>query len=101
VWCVLGTDPRWLNWRLHWSAKGGLGLDAEGVTGGQVATLTRDWKGLPAGVLVAHPELVGAVALRVDPATAARMKTIMKGQVAVGMYDDQGRLLDATGVKRL
>jgi len=29
------------------------------------------------------------------------MKTIMKGQVAVGMYDDQGRLLDATGVKRL
>jgi hypothetical protein len=97
----LGTDPKALNWRLHWSAKGGLGLDSEAVTGGQVASLTRDWKGLSAGVLMAHPELAGYVALKVDPQTAARMKAIMNGQVAVAMYDDQGRLLDATGLKRL
>ena len=97
----LGTDPRALNWRLHWSAKGGLGIDADAVTGGQAANLTRDWKGLPAGVLVAHPELKGFIALKVDSKPASRMKTIMNGQVAVGMYDDQSRLIDATGLKRL
>jgi len=96
----LGVDPKSLTWRLHWSAKGGLGLDAEAVTGGQVASLTRDWKGLPASVLVAHPELAGYQALKVDPATAAKMKSIMKGQVAVAVYDDQSRLIDATGLKR-
>ena len=96
----LGTDPKTLSWRLHWSTKGGLGLDDEAVTGGQVATLTRDWKGLSAGVLLAHPELAGYQALRVDRATAAKMKSIMSGQVAVAVYDDQGRLIDATGLKR-
>lgn len=96
-----GVDPRGLNWRLHWSAKGGLGLDAEAVTGGQVATLTRDWKGLPASVLLSNPELAGYVALRIDSQTASRIRSIMNGQVAVAMYDDQGRLLDATGLKRL
>ncbi len=55
----------------------------------------------PAGVLVAHPELKGFIALKVDSTPASRMKTIMNGQVAVGMYDDQSRLIDATGLKRL
>ncbi|MCW3157007.1 alpha-amylase family glycosyl hydrolase [Micropruina sonneratiae] len=96
----LGVDQRALSWRLHWSAKGGLAIDADAVTGGRVATLTRDWKGLPAGILATRPELRGYVALRPDATTAGRMKQIMAGQVAVGLYDDQGRLLDATGVKR-
>ena len=96
-----GVDPRSLTWRLHWSAKGALSLDSEAVTGGQVASLTRDWKGLPAGLLVQHPELKGFIALRADSLTASRMKNIMSGQVAVGMYDDQSRLVDATGLKRL
>ena len=95
----LGADPRAYSWRLHWSAKGGLAIDSDGVTGGQVVTLTRDWKGLPAGLLTAHPKLAGSIALRVDATTAARMKSILAGQVAVAMYDDQGRLVDATGLK--
>ena len=68
-----------------------LGLDAEAVTGGQVATLTRDWKGLPASVLLSNPELAGYVALRIDSQTASRIRSIMNGQVAVAMYDDQER----------
>ncbi|MBK8447727.1 MAG: hypothetical protein IPL41_13880 [Micropruina sp.] len=97
----LGADPRGYTWRLHWSVKGGLAIDSDAVTGGQVVSLTRDWKGLPAGVLLANPELAGSVALRVDARTAARMKSILAGQVAVAMYDDQGRLVDATGLKPL
>ena len=95
-----GADPATFSWRLHFSAKGGLALDAEAVTGGEVVSLTRDRRGLPASVRTAHPELADAIALRVDPATAGRMRRIMAGQVAVAMYDDQGRLVDATGLKR-
>ena len=94
-----GVDPATLTWRLHWSADGGLAVDAEAVTGGSVATLTRDPKGLPADVLAAHPELKDAVALRTDKRTAALMPEILTGQVAVGMYDATGVLLDATGVQ--
>ncbi|MDC5699043.1 pullulanase-type alpha-1,6-glucosidase [Intrasporangium calvum] len=94
-----GVDPATLTWRLHWSADGGLAVDAEAVTGGSVATLTRDPKGLPRDVLAAHPELKDAVALRTDKRTAALMPEILKGQVAVAMYDSTGVLLDATGAQ--
>ncbi len=94
-----GVDPATLAWRLHWSAAGGLGLDAEAVTGGSVATLTRDPAGLPAALVAAHPELQGALALRLDKKTAKKMSQILRGQVAVGMYDSTGVLLDATGVQ--
>ncbi|MFT4295118.1 MAG: hypothetical protein QM582_06870 [Micropruina sp.] len=95
-----GTPASSFTWRLHASAKGGLGLDAEAIVGGEVFSLSRDGKGLPAGVRLAHPELADAIALRVDPAVVGRMKRLLAGQVAVAMYDDQGRLVDATGLKR-
>ncbi len=94
-----GVDPATLTWRLHWSATGGLGLDAEAVTGGSVATLTRDPAGLPADLVAAHPELKGAVALRLDRKVAKQLPEILKGQVAVAMYDSTGVLLDATGAQ--
>ncbi|MEO7448183.1 MAG: alpha-amylase family glycosyl hydrolase, partial [Humibacillus sp.] len=94
-----GVDPATLTWRLHWSATGGLGLDAEAVTGGSVATLTRDPAGLPAALLAAHPELKGAVALRLDKKVAKQLPEILKAQVAVAMYDATGVLLDATGAQ--
>jgi glycosidase len=95
----LGVDPATLSWRLHWSANGGLSVDAEGVTGGSTSTLTRDPAGLPPSVLSSHPELAGYVALTIDHKTAKKMTTIMAGQVALGLYDGSGKLLDATGVK--
>ncbi|MGW5239448.1 pullulanase-type alpha-1,6-glucosidase [Monashia sp. NPDC004114] len=94
-----GVDPATLSWRLHWSPTGGLGLDAEAVTGGSVVSLVRESKGLPAALLAAHPELKGALALRVDQSTKPSMAEILKGQVAVGMYDPTGKLLDATGAQ--
>ncbi|GAA2161766.1 pullulanase-type alpha-1,6-glucosidase [Humibacillus xanthopallidus] len=94
-----GVDPATLKWRLHWSADGGLAVDAEAVTGGSVASLTRDPAGLPASLVAAHPELKGAVALRLDQRTAKQLPEILKGQVAVAMYDSTGKLLDATGAQ--
>ena len=94
-----GANLALLNWRLHWSPIGGLGLDAESVTGGSVADLTYDSAGLPAAVLAAHPELKGYLALRLNSTTARQAGAILRGQVAVSLYDDLGRLLDATGVQ--
>ena len=88
-----------LGWRLHWSTTGGLGLDAEAVTGGQSARLSWDPKGLPADVVATYPALKGYLALRLDDRTARQAPSILTGQVAVGLYDDLGALVDASGVQ--
>ena len=94
-----GAEPALLKWRLAWSRTGGLAVDAEDITGGSSAALRYDPKGLPASVVTAHPELKGYLALRLDRTTAAQVPDILRGQVAVGMYDSLNRLLDATGVQ--
>ncbi len=94
-----GTIPDLLTWRLAWSPTGGLAVDASDVTGGSSAPLTYDPKGLPASVVAAHPELAGYLALRLDHRTVKQVPDILKGQVAVGMYDTVGNLVDATGVQ--
>jgi pullulanase-type alpha-1,6-glucosidase len=94
-----GANLALLKWRLHWSPTGGLAVDAESVTGGSVADLTYDPAGLPAAVEAAHPELKGYLALRLSSRTARQAGSILQGQVAVALYDDLGRLLDATGVQ--
>jgi pullulanase-type alpha-1,6-glucosidase len=94
-----GANPALLKWRLHWSLDGGLTVDAEDVTGGSSAALTYDSAGLPSDVTTAHPELKGYLALRLDDKTAKKAGDILKGQVAVAMYDNSGALLDATGVQ--
>ncbi|HET7277631.1 MAG TPA: pullulanase-type alpha-1,6-glucosidase [Dermatophilaceae bacterium] len=94
-----GANPALLKWRLHWSLTGGLTVDAEDVTGGSSAALTYDSAGLPSEVTTAHPELKGYLALRLDDKTAKKAGDILKGQVAVALYDNAGELLDATGVQ--
>ncbi len=93
-----GTDPALLRWRLHWSPTANLAVDAE-TLGGSSAELTRDAAGLPEAVVSAHPELKGYLALRLDSKTAKQAEEILRGQVAVAMYDTTGSLLDATGVQ--
>jgi pullulanase-type alpha-1,6-glucosidase len=93
------ADPRMLGWRLHWSAAGGLGLDAEAVTGGSSAGLTWDPAGLPAAITAKYPALKGYLALRLPAWAARQAPQILRGQVAVAMYDDLGALLDASGVQ--
>ncbi|MGA8978029.1 MAG: pullulanase-type alpha-1,6-glucosidase, partial [Pedococcus sp.] len=94
-----GANPALLKWRLAWSADGGLAVDAEDITGGSSTPLTLDPDGLDAEVTAAHPELEGYLALHLDKKTARAVPEILRGQIAVGMYDSLSRLLDATGVQ--
>jgi pullulanase-type alpha-1,6-glucosidase len=93
------AEPALLRWGLAWAPDGGLAVDAEAITGGSSAPLSYDSRGLPASVTDAHPELTGYLALRLDKKTAKQVPEILRGQVAVGMYDTVNRLLDATGVQ--
>ena len=100
AWPAEGVEDAVLrDWRLHWSADGGLGIDAEAVTGGDSSPLTLDPDGLPEEVLEDFPHLEGYLALRLDRRSARAAGDILTGQVAVAMYDDLGRLADATGVQ--
>ena len=96
---VPDVDLHTLRWRLHWSATGGLGIDAEAVTGGESAALRWDPQGLPASVTALHPELQGYLALRLDRHSPRHSGGMPDGQVAVGQYDDLGILVDASGVR--
>ncbi|GGK66060.1 pullulanase-type alpha-1,6-glucosidase [Ornithinimicrobium pekingense] len=100
AWPADGVEsPELTDWRLHWSPDGGLAVDAEDVTGGSSAPLTYDPAGLPDSVIEDFPHLDGYVALRLDKKLAKQAGEILQGQVAVAMYDDLGRLQDATGVQ--
>jgi pullulanase-type alpha-1,6-glucosidase len=100
AWPADGVDdPALTDWRLHWAPDGGLAVDAEAVTGGSSAPLSYDPAGLPDAVVEDFPHLQGYLALRLDRKTAKQAGEILKGQVAVAMYDDLGRLRDATGVQ--
>ncbi len=93
-----GTDPALTTWDLAWSPTGGLAVDAEAITGGSSAAL--EYAGqLPAALVTAHPELAGYLALTVDKKTVRKVPEILKGQLAVGVFDSIHRLLDATGIQ--
>jgi hypothetical protein len=80
-----GTDPAWLRYWLHW---GQLAVDTTGL-GGSSAIVTLV-PGAPQGYL----------ALRLDHRTEKLVSQIKAGpMVAIGVYDDAQRLLDATSVK--
>ncbi len=94
-----GAEPQALRWRLHQAPEGGLGLDAEAVTGGSSVPLTVDPAGLPAEVVERFPHLDGYLALRLDRRSARSAGEWLTGQLAVAQYDPAGPLLDASGVQ--
>jgi pullulanase-type alpha-1,6-glucosidase len=94
-----GATPERMRWRLHWSENGGLAVDEEAVTGGRSAALRYDPRGLPTAVTERFPHLKGYLALTLPRKAARHARDILRGQVAVGQYDDLGRLTDATGVQ--
>jgi hypothetical protein len=94
-----GASPGRMRWRLHWSPEGGLAVDEEAVTGGRSAALRYDPRGLPGDVTERFPHLKGYLALTLPRRLARHAREVLRGQLAVGQYDDLGRVADATGVQ--
>ncbi|TDE02452.1 pullulanase-type alpha-1,6-glucosidase [Jiangella asiatica] len=98
AWDLPEAAAGW-SFRLHAAPAGGLGLDAEAVTGATSYPLTLDGDGLPDAVREKYPHLASYGALRLVSRDAAQAEDLLTGQLAVAAYDDLGRLVDATGVQ--
>ena len=81
-----GVDPRWLRFRIHWGDD--LAINATSLGGASAALAMTD----------NAPE--GFVRFKLDKRTEKLIpKIATSAQVAIGVYDDSSRLLDATGVR--
>ncbi len=94
-----GVEPATLRWRLHAAADGGLISDSERIYGDKVYNLDYDPAGLPASVVAKYPQLDGYVAIKLNRHTKALVRKLLRGQVAVGLYDDQHKIIDGTGIQ--
>ncbi len=94
-----GANPALLKWRLHWAPNAGMTIDEEDLPGSTSAGMAYDPAGLPASVTATRPELAGYLALRLGSSTQSIAGTILRGQLAVALYNNRGLLLDATGVQ--
>ena len=95
----LGVEPATLRWRLHGSADGRIRFDTERLYSDKVHNLTYDPSGLPAAVVAKYPYLKGYLALRFPTARRPMVRNLLKGQLAVGLYNDEHQLRDGTGVQ--
>lgn len=90
AWAVpAGRTAEQLRWQLRWAPGGGIDPDRPAEPGSHV-DLTLDPAGLPGAVTYAFPFLLGYLALRGDPAVAAAIPDILRGQVALTAADPQG-----------
>ena len=94
-----GVNPAELRFRLQGAANGGMTVDSERINSDSIYDLTYDPKGLPAGVVAKYPQLSGYLALKFGDGTNPVVKTLLKGQLAVGEYSDQHKLKDGSGVQ--
>lgn len=95
LWSVAGS-PKY-TYKLHASPDGELQLGAKGISGGTTMTLTP--AAGSADLFAAFPNLKGYTALKLADADAAKAADLLKGQLAVSVFDDKGKLLDTTGVQ--
>ena len=91
-----GTDPAALRFLLHHAADGGLTYDSERIYGDDAFHLRYDPKGLPDRVVEQYPHLKGYLALKFIYYDRPLVRELLKGQLAVGQYDDAHKIIDGT-----
>ena len=91
----VGVDPHELDWRLHWSADGGIDPSAREPVSWHTGDLLLDPDGLPEDVREQRPQLTGYLALRVGPDAVAAAPDALRGQVVLSLHHPSGRLVNA------
>jgi pullulanase-type alpha-1,6-glucosidase len=98
AWDLPSGRDGW-TYRLHHSPDGGLGVDAEGVTGGDSIPLSAGLDDLPPELAEQYPHLGTYATLVLDRKDARDVEELLTQQVVVAAYDDLGRLVHANGVQ--
>lgn len=97
LWNVPGS-PKY-TYKLHYAPQGGLALGVSGVSGAEEIPLTFRTGGPGEDVFKKFPHLQGLTTLVLADADLARIPELLKGQVAVSAWDQDGKLVDAAGVQ--
>ncbi|WP_347332683.1 pullulanase-type alpha-1,6-glucosidase [Marinimicrobium locisalis] len=85
--------------KLHYSAEANLTTRSEGVTGGESITLSHDANGMSETLTEQFPHLADYPIFTLAEADREQVRAILKGQVAVSASNEDGVLIEATGVQ--
>lgn len=96
VWDVIGSPK--FSYALFADPDGQISLGPTKVSGGRRFDLSFSSAG-PGDALRAFPQLAGFSALKLGPDAIAQARELLRGQLAVAAYDQDGRLVDATGLQ--
>lgn len=97
LWKITGSSR--YSYSLFYSPDATLTLTSEGVQGGIEIPLTYSLAGPGGDVFQRNPYLVGYTALKINPTDLSKIPDAVRGQLAMIARDEQGEVLDATGVQ--
>jgi pullulanase len=97
MWNTTGS-PKY-QYSIYYSPDATLALTADGVQGGMEIPLVYSKSGPGGDVLARNPYLGGYTALKIDPANFDKIPQAVRSQLAVIVRDEQGKVVDATGVQ--
>ena len=95
----LGADPGAATYALYAAPQGGLKVTATGVTGGTAYPLTYVAAGLPAALKEKFPGQADLGALRLSGLSTAKVKSLLRGQVAVVALNSDGVPVAGAGLQ--
>jgi pullulanase-type alpha-1,6-glucosidase len=97
LWNITGS-PRY-SYSLFYSPDATLALISDGVQGGIEIPLAYSQSGPGGDVFQRNPYLAGYTAFKIKPADFKKIPEAVKGQLAIISRDEQGKVVDATGVQ--
>jgi pullulanase-type alpha-1,6-glucosidase len=97
LWNITGS-PRY-SYSLFYSPDATLALTSDGVQGGNEILLAYSQSGPGGDVFQRNPYLAGYTAFKINPNDFRRIPEAVKGQLAIISRDEQGKVVDATGVQ--
>jgi pullulanase len=97
MWNIVGS-PRY-SYALFYSPDANLALTAEGITGGIEIPLAYSKSGPGGDVFEMHPNLAGFSAFKIDQVDFSKIPEAIRSQLAVIVRDDQGKVVDSTGLQ--
>ncbi|MBA4384711.1 MAG: DUF3372 domain-containing protein [Anaerolinea sp.] len=97
LWNIVGSSS--YKYSLFYSNDVSLELNSDGVTGGEEIPLTFSKSGPGGDVFIQNPYLSGFSAFKIAQADFSKIPDLLKGQLAVIVRDNKGKVVDATGIQ--
>jgi pullulanase-type alpha-1,6-glucosidase len=97
LWNTVGS-PKY-SYALVYSPEAALELTADGLVGGTEIPLTYEKAGADSAIKARFPHLAALTALKLSAADLSKVPEALKSEIAVVLKDENGRVVDVTGVQ--